>query len=112
MKQRPRLVDISTLKPKPQPEIIIKEIPEPLPLPPSTESSAPKGGKNDIISLLINLGFVITLTLIVLWLYHLYIDRKNTIITELKDIEHSGGPQPNQIVIPSNIEISENFNYL
>ena len=85
---RPRLVDIATLKPKivniiPKPEIEtpfinteVKEI--------GISINPPSG-----VSIIINLLFIISLTFMILWLYHLYIDRKNTIITEVKDIQPS-----------------------
>ena len=74
---------------------------------------------NQSITILINLAFVITITLIILWLYNLYIDRKNTLITKIEEIFptvsniHPILQNPNNIVIPSNIEeVPENFNYI
>ena len=103
MPLRPRLVDSATLKPKiiiPTPlELIAKQIVEPkLELPNFGEAN---NSKANSVSILINLFFVISLTFMILWLYHLYIDRKNTIITEIKDIipsyENPILQQPNQI---------------
>jgi len=110
---RPRLVDKLLLKPVIiQPEldltpITIPQIPVPKIIIPEFD--------NKSISILINLFFVITLTLIILWLYHLYIDKQNILITDINDITPPNNlqQQPNQPVIPSNIEdIPETFNYI
>ena len=124
-KVRPRLVNNSLLKPKPVPVVPVAPVPVPVvpvpvpvvPVPDVVVPVSPEGHTKvtSKASMFINLAFVIILTLIILWLYNLYIDRKNTKLTEAKDIipstyVHPILLEPTNNIIPSNIE--DEFNYL
>jgi hypothetical protein len=116
---RPRLVCKSQLTkfttPTPTP---VTPTPNPTPVTPTPvdlKKFTPSTG------VVINLVFVVILTFICLWLYHLYVDRKDTdaVITKLEDIQplvHNIHPilmNPNFEVIPSNVEdVPETFNYV
>jgi len=108
MRKRPRL--INKPKPTPIPEPQVPQVPQ-----------VPLGdiSKGNSLSTIINLAFVVIFTLTVLWLYGIYIDRKNTLMTDMRDVITTDGDihpilqeQP-AIVIPSNVaDVPETFGFV
>jgi len=80
-------------------EIVI--IPEKIVKIPEIKENNKVNSKVNSIGLLINLCFVTILTLICLWLYNLYIDRKDAKITKMEEINFNN-------VIPSNVLMETN----
>ena len=108
---RPVLIDKSFLKPKIIVDPIVIDTPSI-----SFNYFIPEMD-NQSISILVNLAFFTILTFGALWIYHLYLDKLDTKITTVQELENQVYNQPliinNGPIIPSNLtDVPEQYNYI